>query len=115
MRTSHAQLHSALDNVIVLSTFPVSPSLFPPLLPVTQGRAVVAPSTAMAGSVAPLAGHPRVMRKQLPPETFSHIEDRDECLQLEYTPYFVEAPVDLRYPSRCTRMGRQVRDRSVCT
>lgn len=34
------------------------------------------------------------------------METREEFLTLEYTPYFVEAPVDLRYPSRLMRLQR---------
>ncbi len=64
-------------------------------------------------SLVPLPGltsadpeHKRVTRKHLLPEAFSHVEDRAECLALEYTPYCVEAPVDMRYPVRVARMRR---------
>ena len=73
-----------------------------------QVPSVVLPSAGIAGEVAPLSTHPRVLRKRLPPETFSIIEHRDEFLDLEYTPYFAEVPVDVRFPTRYSRMGRPI-------
>ena len=61
------------------------------------------------GDVAHRADYNRVLKKTLRADVFSHIEDRDECLSLEYTPYSVESPVDMRYPLRLTRMGRNIR------
>lgn len=67
-------------------------------------------------SVVPLQGvverpkeYNRVLCKRLRADVFSHVEDREECLSLEYTPYCVEAPVDMRYPLRTGRMGRSIR------
>lgn len=62
----------------------------------------------LPGMVSVDPDHKRVTRKHLLPEAFSHVEDREECLALEYTPYCVESPVDMRYPSRVARMHRRV-------
>lgn len=60
------------------------------------------------GELSRLEQHNRVLAKFLHPSAFSHVEEREECTVLEYTPYSVRAPVDLRYPTRLSRMRRSV-------